>query len=257
MLQRQSRDRKIARKTQPLGVDRIAALACRYLTRPMASLIQLCDQRAASSCRPNALGTRRPVLQARNRRASCAGPCTGVLDGVAYRLTRNCSYNRELSSPNRYIPQARGPRGLPGSRPIASTDPTFFWPPSRILSVQRSQTTAYQMWGYDRRSSGIEPCAHTIVQKATRCMHDICALITAPKRRRKFLSHELRSIDGEIAHIRFAIEWELSEEQAAPVLTIAYWRQRLLDLLTGRSLLAHQREAIFGLLKRIEQYDDI
>jgi hypothetical protein len=79
----------------------------------------------------------------------------------------------------------------------------------------------------------------------------------APQRRRKFLSHELRSIDGEIRHIRFAIKWELREEQSAPVLAIAYWRQRLLDLLRGRSLLAHQREAIFGLLKRIEEYDDI
>lgn len=78
----------------------------------------------------------------------------------------------------------------------------------------------------------------------------------APKRRRKFLSHELRSIDGEIAHIRFAIERELSEGDSAPVLAIAYWRQRLLDLLGGRSLIAHQRDAIFGLLKRMEQYDD-
>lgn len=88
-------------------------------------------------------------------------------------------------------------------------------------------------------------------------MHDRCVPVMSPTRRRKFLSHELRSIDGEIEHIRLAIERELSEEQTAPVLTIAYWRQRLLNLLTGRSLLAHQRDTIFGLLKRIEQYDDI
>lgn len=92
---------------------------------------------------------------------------------------------------------------------------------------------------------------------AARCIHDISAPLMAPKRRRKFLSNELRSIDGEIAHIRFAIERELVEDNSAPVLAIAYWRQRLLDLLGGRSLLPHQRETIFGLLKRIEQYDDI
>lgn len=111
---------------------------------------------------------------------------------------------------------------------------------------------------YDRRASvTLELSVLMGAPSAFRCIHDICSPVMAPKRRRKFLSNELRSIDGEIAHIRFAIEREFSEDYSEPVLAIAYWRQRLLDLLGGRSLLPHQRESIFGLLKRIEKYDDI
>jgi len=55
------------------------------------------------------------------------------------------------------------------------------------------------------------PCALTIDQRATRCMHHICAPVASPSVA-GILTHELRSIDGEIAHIRFAIKWELSEE---------------------------------------------
>jgi hypothetical protein len=84
-----------------------------------------------------------------------------------------------------------------------------------------------------------------------------CSPIMAPKRRRRYYSHDLLWIDGEIAHIRFAIEWELAVDDSVPALAISYWRQRLLDLLRGRCLLAHQRDAIFALIRRIEPYDDI